>query len=319
MKAKVGITGTLNMEISLGRFKDFPGWGKQTLGDILKVEEAGSALRVAFPLLRLGLNPYVMGIVGNDLYGESILAKIIDYGLSQKLVRRIENKPTGICISLIRKDGERTLLSYLGALEDLEVSHLCIWEGLLGKGDYMLLTGYFVLPGLRKGNLSSFFQRMRRKGVKILLDTGWDPEDWGREVREEIISLLREVDILLPNREEASIISGQENLEEIMEGISRYGPQKIFLKLGKKGSAVYTEGKIYKKNAFPVKVKDTTAAGEVFNAGVIFGLVKDWKEEKILEFSNALVSLVISHSESEYPELKKVKEWIAKNKGEEKL
>ncbi len=317
MKARVGIIGTLNMEVSLGRFEDFPGWGKQVLGDALSVEEAGSALRVAFPLVKFGLTPYVMGAVANDLYGERILCRMKECGISREFVRKIEGNSTGMCISLIRKDGERTLLSYLGALKQLQVAHLFSWEKLLGRGDYLLLTGYFVLPGLRSKNLAEFFRRMRKKGVKILLDTGWDPEDWNETVRKEVIALLREVDIFFPNLEEAFAISGRDKVEEILREISQYGPGEIFLKMGKKGSAVYTEGRIYKREAFRVEARDTTAAGETFNAGVIFGLLNGWGKKEILEFSNALVSLVISRPGSGYPELGRIKKWIRERKGEE--
>jgi ribokinase len=62
------------------------------------------------------------------------------------------------------------------------------------------------------------------------------------------------------------------------------------------------EGKGYWVPAFSTKVHDTVGAGDVFNAGFLFGLTKGWKLQKCMAFGNATASLYISReSGRRYP------------------
>ena len=77
--------------------------------------------------------------------------------------------------------------------------------------------------------------------------------------------------------------------------------KSIFLKLGQKGSIGYFNGKVKTQKALPTSVKDTVGAGDAFNAGIIYGMIKGYDLEKILKISTAISSYVISRDEDRYP------------------
>ncbi len=71
-------------------------------------------------------------------------------------------------------------------------------------------------------------------------------------------------------------------------------------------------GEITRQKGFPVKAKDVTAAGEAFNAGIIYGLSRGMRDRQIMRWANALAALVISKAGGEYPTLSEVKKVTGK-------
>jgi 5-dehydro-2-deoxygluconokinase len=87
----------------------------------------------------------------------------------------------------------------------------------------------------------------------------------------------------------------------------------IIKKLGAEGSIANTKEGIFRQSTFRVLPLDTTGAGDCFNTGVIFGLLRGWDTPKILRFANALAAIVISRQgKDRYPALGEVEEYLHK-------
>ena len=114
----------------------------------------------------------------------------------------------------------------------------------------------------------------------------------------------------MPNSDEARCISGKNTAEEMCKELVRKGASEVIIKLGRKGSAGYSlqEG-FCRSEAIPCKAEDTTAAGEVFNAGILWGLTRKWTLKKRLLFANATAGLYISHPDT-YPTKRKVNQTV---------
>ena len=306
MKEKVTVIGTLNMELFLQELETLPQWGQQRHAGNCKLVPAGSGPRVVFPLKTLGVDSYLIGKVGDDIYGQEILDVLKRYKLSSAGIESASNIQTGVCACLVRKDGERALLGFLGSVNKTDEALIHQHYNLIKKTDFLLVTGYWNLPGLRKGT-KRIFRKAKSDGKYTLLDPGWNVENWPQGTRKEILELLPFVDTFLPNKEEAMILSGKDSAKEIAQFFLDAGAKEVIIKLGGEGGAGCSakEG-FFRKEALPVKVIDTTAAGEAFNAGVLYGLIKNWNLEKRLRFANTLAGLVISDPTGNYPNLTKV-------------
>jgi len=306
MTEKVAIVGTVNMELILTGVDRLPEWGKQIHGSGCQLTAAGSGPRVAFPLNNLGVKSHLIGKIGDDIYGQKILDTVRSHNLDTAGIEVSGDLPTGLCVSLVQNNAERALIGFLGAINETNQALLRKKQHLIEKTDILIITGYWNMPGLRKG-LREIVREMKKKGKKILLDTGWNLEDWPEEDKKEILSLLPFVDVFLPNIEEAAVLSGKHSLKEMAKFFCEKGVVEAIIKSGKKGSAGFSgkEG-FCQKEPLTVKALDTTAAGEAFNAGIIYGLIKRWNLEKKLEFANTLAGLAISDSKGNYPSLRKI-------------
>ena len=82
--------------------------------------------------------------------------------------------------------------------------------------------------------------------------------------------------------------------------------------MGEAGSIARTREGVFRHWAFPVLPLDTTGAGDSFNAGVVFGLLRDWDIRQTQRLANAVAAMVISRPrEGGYPLLSEVEEYLS--------
>ena len=104
----------------------------------------------------------------------------------------------------------------------------------------------------------------------IALDTR---DIWIKLQRENLLKLLKKVDILFVNEEEGWLLSQVQNSVEAADRLSQLGPKAIVIKQGEYGFLLYYKERLFSLPAFPLKqVVDTTGAGDVF-AGAMLGFL----------------------------------------------
>ncbi len=314
---EICVIGSLNEEIILGPLSKWPGWGRQVFVDSIQRRNAGSAVSVALPLAKLGVKTGVLGVVGDDENSVLIKERLSKAGVETKGIIHVKGKQTGLCVSFFRTDAERAYISALASLTDFKLSHLKEKESYIKTAKIIILTGCFVLPGLSFKDMHWFFRRCRKKWQIVCLDTGWDPQSWQARTLTEIRRVLYEVDVFLPNEDEARIISGKRNLENAIKQLWSFGPDRVYIKRGVQGCiGGQKNGAIISQRGFPVKTKDVTAAGEVFNAGIIYGLLHGMQDKQMMRWANAMASLFLASGGKRYPSKARLLHFIRNDKME---
>jgi ribokinase len=192
----------------------------------------------------------------------------------------------------------------------LVLRHRAAWEGTR----CVLISGYFLLPGLGFAGTKTLIDELRAEGKAVLFDTGWDVHGWSRHSVEEVMRLLEGVDVFLPSLNEAQALTGERSPEGCLEGLSARCPHRVIIKMGEAGSIATTEAGIAQQSAFPVAPVDTTGAGDCFNVGVIWGLLRNWDIDETMRFANGLAAIVISRPRAVgYPLLGEVEEYLRAN------
>ncbi len=133
-------------------------------------------------------------------------------------------------------------------------------------------------------NIQPDLQREVMRQVKspeiIAMDT---MNHWIKGCPEKVFSLLKDVDLIFLNDEEAFLLTGKRNFVESSEKILEIGPQYVVFKKGEHGASVVSkEGEIFSFPAYPLKiVKDPTGAGDSFAGAFMGNLAKegrvDWE------------------------------------------
>ena len=302
---KISVVGTLNTEVILGPVERLPEWGRQVCVPEAERRHMGSAASVAVPLARLGIESVVVGTVGDDEAGRLVRDNLRGHGLSTDGVEVVPQAATGMCVSLVRSDGERLYVSSLGAVAALTEETLVrrMWPILSGS-DLVLLTGLFALSGLGAGGATRCFARLKEKGITTALDTGWDSAGWPPATVEAVRSLLGQADLFLPNLDEARAIGHGTTLEQIARSLGEMGPREIAVKMGRDGGAVMAGGTLVRDPGFPRDVRNATAAGEAFNAGYLCGHCRGLLPAEALRLANATASLFLAGGS--YPGLEEV-------------
>jgi len=114
-------------------------------------------------------------------------------------------------------------------------------------------------------------------------------------------SLLAQVDILTPNESEALLLCGQPasrvTLSEapaLALALRRLGPRTVILKLGDQGCLLLDDQGPRPFPAFPVDVRDTTAAGDTFNAALAVALAEGKPIDQAIPFANAAAAISVT-------------------------
>jgi len=213
--------------------------------------------------------------VGADVLGSFLRAKLTTIGVDLRHVRDNPRLKTGISAHL-NHQGDRAILTYLGTADGVRAEDLT--DDLLLGTRHWHIASYFLLERLRS-RWPAFLREARRLKKTVSLDTNWDPVEAWTGVEE----LLPEVDIFLPNENEAIAITKKATPEEAGQALSLLGPL-VVIKCGARGAVAFKNGQEIAAMAPDLLVEpvDSTGAGDNFDAGFLRGFLLDRKLEDCL-------------------------------------
>ncbi|MBI3287047.1 MAG: carbohydrate kinase family protein [Chloroflexi bacterium] len=291
----VTVIGNINIDLVIASLSGLPEWGRDTIVSSMEFRTAGAAGYTAMALSRIGVPVALVTNMGDDLFGRRMLADLQGYpGIDLQGVEVTPGVPSGLSVSLVREDGERGFITYLGHLAHLEAGLIDRHWEKVAQARILLLCGYFVLPALRGDATQLLLERSRREGLLVLLDTGWDPVGWPSSSHREIRKLLPLVDVFLPNLEEARALTGESQPSAMARRLIEEGLAQLVIKLGSQGCLAADGQSMVYEPAYPVEIFDTTGAGDAFNAAFIYGLLAEWPLTRRLRFANRLAAHVIA-------------------------
>ncbi|HEX5235825.1 MAG TPA: sugar kinase [Silvibacterium sp.] len=173
---------------------------------------------------------------------------------------------TGVTI-LLPHGKSRRILTYPGVMFEMTIADLDI--DYLASAGHFHLSSLFLQKGLQPG-LPELFRELKRRGIKVSMDTNDDPEDRWDGVLQELLPF---VDLLLPNEDEICRIARRETVEAALEVLSAQVPL-IAVKCGSRGAVVQQKSQRFWVPPVPVQPVDTIGAGDSFNAGFLSGWIQ---------------------------------------------
>lgn len=116
--------------------------------------------------------------------------------------------------------------------------------------------------------------RLRQQGALISLEPIIEYQTWRN--RDEMLTLIKQVDLVSPDWPSASGIAGTQNPKEVLCYWSKLGPKMVTIRHGQHGSYAWdrTHDLCWHIPAVPVDVVDPTGAGNSYGAGACVGWLK---------------------------------------------
>jgi len=256
---------------------------KEKLINGYSFEMGGSGCIFACQTAKLGLKTTGIGSVGIDNMGDIVLEGLSSASVDISHVRKSDEINTGLGVTLVKSDGDRSILTYMGTIDMVDGGAL---KALLPDTRHLHICSYYLLKSLQPAWKDIVLQA-KKYGVTISLDTNWDPdEEWDGGIRE----ILPLIDIFLPNENEIMYITGQKEYTSALKYASELVPL-VVVKCGKDGAVAYHQGKTYECKALDVTVKDTVGAGDSFNGGFLYGWLNNMPIEQCLKIGTVCGSL----------------------------
>lgn len=177
-----------------------------------------------------------------------------------RLVRVEPGLKTGITASFSFED--RALVTYPGAIAELTAAEIS--GQMLGDFSHLHISSYYLQRALQPG-VAGLCAMAKQTGLTVSLDPGHDPSgEWSPALWDAFPNC----DVLFVNEVELEALSGCTEVTHGLRAISNE-TTLIVAKLGKSGAAALAGGRLYKAPPIDVQVKDTTGAGDSFNAGFL--------------------------------------------------
>jgi ribokinase len=292
MKPALVVVGSLNMDFVVS-VNHLPAPGETVLGRDFKMLPGGKGANQACAAGKLGgrsVTVRMIGRVGYDVFADHLKASLSAAGVDVTAVHSTRAQPTGVALIWVDRQGQNSIVVASGANHELAAADVEAMRKALRGAAIALFQLETPLD-----TVEAALRLAREEGALTVLDPA--------PAQALPASLLQQVDILTPNESEALLLCGQPparvTLAEapaLAESLRRLGPKTVILKLGDQGCLLLNDAGPQSFPAFPVEVRDTTAAGDTFNAALAVALAEGKPVAEALPFANAAAAISVTRS-----------------------
>ncbi|MGH9396465.1 MAG: ribokinase [Terriglobia bacterium] len=290
MHKQIVVVGSINLDL-VARVDRIPALGETLTGNSFETFYGGKGANQAVGVARLRHAVTMIGRVGDDEFGGRLRRGLRDAGVRTAAVKRTPGASSGVALISVASHGRNTIIVIPGANGHLTPEDLENELPILSSAG-MILTQLEV--PLRVVAFLADFVSSRR--IPLVLDPA--------PARKLPASLLRKVAWLTPNETETCTLCGIEpgklnpqNAGQYAKMLLEKGPQNVVIKLGAGGAFwAGAGGASALVSAFQVRVVDSTAAGDAFNAGLAVALMKGSSALDAVRFASTVAALSVTRA-----------------------
>lgn len=237
----------------------------------------GSGTFVGLAAAQFGVSTGVVSVVGGD-FPKSYLEMMNERGIHTDGVEIVEQGKTFFWSGKYHNDmnSRDTLVTELNVLENFSP----VVPQTFKDAEIVMLGN--LHPQVQK----SVLDQMNVKPKLVILDT---MNFWMDSALEDLFDVLKRIDVITINDEEARQLSGEYSLVNAARKIHKMGPKYVVIKKGEHGALLLNEGKMFYAPALPLaEVFDPTGAGDTF-AGGFSGYLAKTKDLSFENMKNAVI------------------------------
>ena len=257
-----------------------------------QMASGGSAANTAAGIASLGGAATFVGALGRDDLAARYRADLEASGVRCVTGYGPGGLRTGQCLVLVTPDSSRTMATDLGAGVGIDVA--LVDRAGIESAAVVYIEGYLLDSPPARPALDRVLEVATTTGVAVALSLS-DPYVVDR-YRDEIAGLVEgPVEVVLANGEEALRLSGARDIEGALAWLGSRS-RLAAVTLGASGAVVSASGTRYEIEARTVAaVEDTTGAGDLFAAGLLFGVVGGQPPDAAGRLGALAAGEVVSH------------------------
>jgi sugar/nucleoside kinase (ribokinase family) len=231
----------------------------------------GSAANTAVGVAAFGGRSAFVGRIADDTFGKVFAHDLRSAGVEFDQSPATDGSPTGRCLVIVGADAERTMCTYLGA--GAEIDPRDVSAERIASSAVTYLEGYLWDGEAAKEAILRASSLAHAAGRRVALTLS-DPFCVDRHRAEFRALIASDIDVVFANEEEITMLYEVDTFAEAARRITEHC-EIAALTRGAQGSVVVGDGKEHVIAADPVsRVVDTTGAGDLYAAGVLYGLTR---------------------------------------------
>ncbi|MEQ1954709.1 ribokinase [Mesorhizobium sp. CN2-181] len=277
--------GTTNLDLCFN-VERLPTPGETLMG-ILARNPGGKGANQAVAAARLGLRPHFYTRLGDDEAGRRLLQSLAEAGVRTDAVEICQGEPSGTAMVMVGDDGANMIVIDPGA--NLNATALTVEKatGFIEPDAIVVAEMGIPVPALER-----LFELKADKGFEVIFNPA--------PVRPGLSAAAwRSIDYLTPNQSETFELTGVEvrdfgSAARAASKLLELGTKAVLITLGACGAYYCDESRSFGLPAFPVKVVDTTGAGDAFNGAFAAFLSQGVAVRDAIRKAMAVAALCVS-------------------------
>lgn len=254
------VFGSINIDL-VAQTTRLPNKSETVLGTNFFTVSGGKGANQAVAAARLSIPTYLIGRVGDDNFGQTLLNSLNEANVNTNFVTVTPNTGSGVAIIAVDENADNTIIVVSGANGCVDETDINRLKTLLPQASALLLQLEIPL----EVNIAAA-KAAKAVGVRVILDPAPAPDS----IPDELYHL---VDLITPNETEASRLVGFEVNDDktclqAANILLERGVNTAVLKLGAKGVFCATRTEHMIIPAFKITPVDTVAAGDAFNGAM---------------------------------------------------
>lgn len=279
------VIGSLNMDMVI-KTPHIPAPGETITGTFSAYLPGGKGANQACAAGKLGGSAAMLGMVGRDAFGESLLNSLRTAGVDTSLIGRCDEH-TGQAIIYVGSTGNNSIVVLPGANQACDAAFVAAHEEEIAASRCVMLQMEIPFEAV-----CAALELAAKHGCKVVLN----PAPAAGPLP---ASILKTVDFLTPNETELSLLTGLpvENDEQAVSAarsLIAEGVRCVLATLGSKGALLVTAQESRLFPACRVQPVDTTAAGDTFNAAFAVRMAEGASMEEAITFANAAAAISVT-------------------------
>lgn len=309
MKKHVTVLGSINYDIVAGAER-LPSLGETVHGYSVDTYIGGKGSNQSVQMSLLGLSVSLIAQIGDDEQGKMVLEGLRGKGVDTTHFTVSPDLRTGCAVIYVDPNGNNMLVHAPGANHAISRSTIEAAHQTISSASMYVSQNEINLDALLFG-----LQKAHTAGVPTLLNPA--P---AIQLPMEAFSFI---DYIAPNETESEMytkISKGTTTEEAWRRANaawfhEKGVKNVCITLGSRGSYFSDSTQEYYAPAYRITPVDTTAAGDSFIGGFVYGVVNNWKYDKILRFANACgaLSSTIKGAQNSIQDLARVQSFMTEH------
>ncbi len=299
----ITVIGSLNMDL-VTRTQKVPKVGETFLGVEFKQAAGGKGANQADAIAKLGAEVAMIGRVGADQFGESLVKSLEHDGVMVSHIHITEGISTGIATIIIDGDGDNSIIVVPSANFKLMPQDIDEAEELIKQSKIVIAQLEVPIDTIKYA-----FKKAKQYGSYTILNPA--P---ARELDDEILAMT---DLLVPNETELEILSGrmlvgEEDMLVAVKELMQKGVKEMIVTLGANGCMHIDKEGASHYPAHRVKAVDTTAAGDSFIGAFATAFSEGKTPQEAIGFASKVSALTVTRegAQDSLPTKKEVEAFI---------
>ena len=250
----------------------------------MEYHPGGSAANTISGLARLGLKTGYIGKIGSDEEGKILLEDMKSEGVDTSGIKICEGI-SGTALCFVDGSGDRAMLIAPGVNDTIGPED--IDPEYLKDIKFLHLTSFICKSSDRS------FETQKKVIKELDVDLSFDPGQlYSERGLKKTKDIIKKSKVIFPSEHEVTLLTGC-GYKEGCEVLLSAGVEIVAVTRGEKGCYVTNGTKEYDIPAQNVNVIDTTGAGDAFDAGFLYGLIKGKELRECAILGNKVASLCI--------------------------